>query len=126
VSTPETDGETMKSYCRDHGFDYQLELKLETEDRRYWLCTRCVGQGFARWHEGVALVENVKPNEAGEHEMTPYGANDVKTLQRVDYSMLLMAQLDRLLEGPQSPETDKEILEVRKEINSFLGLPPPE
>jgi hypothetical protein len=58
VATPETGGESMREYCQDRGFDYRLELKLETEEARYWVCTRCVGEPFTGWHEGaVSLIK---------------------------------------------------------------------
>ena len=59
VSTPETDGKEMQEFCRARGFDYRLELKLETAETRYWLITRCVGQGIPGWKEGVVIAESV-------------------------------------------------------------------
>ena len=58
VSTPETDGEEMREFCRARGFDYRLELKLETTEARFWLITRCVGEGIPGWEEGVVIVES--------------------------------------------------------------------
>jgi hypothetical protein len=120
VRTPDTDGEDIREYCRTHGVDYQLDLKLETVAHRYWLCTRCVGEGFTAWREGVVLMENAKPNGAGEHEMIPYGPDDLKIGQRLDYFRILTQELDRLLEHPESPEVDKRIQEVRREINKVM------
>jgi hypothetical protein len=59
VSTPETDGVEMQQFCRARHFDYRLELKLETEETRYWLITRCVGAGIPGWHEGGVVAESV-------------------------------------------------------------------
>jgi len=120
IRSPQTDGETIAEYCRARGFDYRLELKMETATVRYWLCTRCVGEGFPDWNEGVVLMENVQPNEAGEHVLVPYGSDDLKSGQRVDYVRKLMREIERLLEEPESVERDKQLEETRKEIEHAL------
>jgi hypothetical protein len=121
VRTPETDGETMQEYSRELGFDYRLELKLETERFRFWLCTLHTGTFPSGWHEGAVLMENVLPNEDGEHEMMPYDSENLKFLQRLDYSHLLWAELDYLRSQPFTWERDKRIEEVLKEFKR-LGI----
>jgi len=126
VQTPETDGESVRDHCHARGADYRLELKLETEEYRYWLCTRCVGEPFTDWREGAVIVENVQPNEYGEYEMLPYASEDLKRLQRLDYFRVLRQELDRLIQQPHSWETDKQIEKLRGEIEKMIRptMPP--
>jgi hypothetical protein len=49
----------LPSRRQGRNFDYRLELKLETKETRYWLITRCVGDGIPGWKEGVVIVESV-------------------------------------------------------------------
>ena len=119
VRTHESDGEHIREYCQDSGFEFRIELKLETEICRYWLCMRCVGEGFADWREGAVIVEELD----GECEMTAYGNENLKQLQRIDYCRTLKLELDRLLKEPESSETQKRLSEVRQELNELMHLP---
>jgi hypothetical protein len=124
VVTPDTASEEMQTFCRDRGFDYQIELRLETEETRYWLLTRCVGDAFEGWKEGVVLAENVKPDDYGQHAMVPYSSTNLKDLQRRDYFWMLRAELNRLLDEdekePPSREREKRIEELRTEMDMLM------
>jgi len=127
VRAPETDGENIQEHCRASGTDYRLELKLETEDYRFWLCTRSVGEPFTGWRDDAVLMENVKPDEDGLLQMSPYGADDLKLLQKIDYLNLLRNELLRLLDeesrGPFSWVRKTRIQELREEMGSLIPKP---
>ena len=66
-------------------------------------------------------MESLSPNEAGEYEMMPYDSENLKSLQRLDYSQRLWAAFDLLRNQPWTWERDKQIEEVRKEFKQ-LGI----
>lgn len=117
VETPETAGEAAQEYCRATGSNYKIELKRETESRRYWLITECVGEPYTGWREGVALMVCVETDDCSE--FVPYTATETKGLQGLDYLNKLMADLNRLLAEPWSWEGDKVIRDLRGEIVSL-------
>jgi hypothetical protein len=117
--TPETDSDSVRRRCRALGCDYQLELKLETNEARFWLITRCVGEPFAGWRVGKVLMESM----VGNHdELVPYGSAELKRLQRFDYIAMLRTEIARLLVSPSSMENDNRIREVRAEMCKVIGI----
>jgi hypothetical protein len=122
VLTPENGGNAIEKACREHGVDYQIDLKLETEETRYWLITRCGRKRVPGWEEGVVFAEDVKPDENGEHKIVQYDPGNLKKLQRFDYLWMLRTELDRLLDEPWSWEREKRIQEVRAEILKLMPV----
>jgi hypothetical protein len=123
VLTPENGGKAIEKACREHGVDYQIDLKLETEKTRYWVVTRCGGKVLPGWEEGVVFAEDVKPDENGEHKIVPYNPGTLKKLQRFDYLWMLRTELVRLFDEPWSWEREKRIEEVRAEIHELVPVP---
>jgi hypothetical protein len=121
VLTPKNGGRAIWNACREHGLDYQIDLKLETEQTRYWVVTRCAGKVMAGWEEGVVFAEDVQLDENGEQKIVPYNPSTLKELQRFDYLSMLRTELVHLFEQPWSWEREKRLEEVRAEIHKLLG-----
>jgi hypothetical protein len=102
----------------------KLELKLETEDTRYWLTT----EGVTRKTSGTPInyvldyVTVEKRTEEGTWDLKAvYSPEAWKLSQGFDYCQLLHQELEQLesaLERRFSWETVKAIDEVRKELES--------
>jgi hypothetical protein len=116
--------------------DVLWELKLVTEETKYWLCTR----GYAERKPGVipdsfvvgrAIVDSLEPDpETGECALIDYGTEEVKELQGVDYLNALRAQLEEFVEEQEeryTREREDEVDDLRNEIESVAaaqGLKP--
>jgi hypothetical protein len=80
-------GEDLRDYCKKCGVNPVLELKLETPDARYWLCT----QGASKASGGVMechVVGYVTPEYLDDGMWDfgqPYGPETVNWLQGMDY-----------------------------------------
>jgi len=128
VQTPAGEGEEWQALCREQGIDdYVLELKLETTHCRYWLITKYVaqsGRGFDGWQTGHVVRESLEPGEDGGHDMYPYGPDEVKYLQGMEYVNALKRERQRLVpDGSTQPETweDKRRYDgLGKEIEAVL------
>jgi hypothetical protein len=108
------------------GVDGVFDLKLESEERRFWVCTsrslaHAEGETPAFFRPDHVVME-VRNPETEAWDSFVYGPGDTKELQMFDYFDLLGRRLDELLarEAPESPrETRKEIEELRRD---FLAL----
>jgi hypothetical protein len=132
TETPE-DWPALRERAESKGVRPILELKLETADTRYWLCT----QGFAEKPEGgpynwiVGYVTIDYKNESGDwaSDGTCYGPDSTKFLQGNDYLRGLVAKKETLQakqEREHSWETAKEISAIQAEIDQILraaGIP---
>jgi hypothetical protein len=127
VQTPADDGEDWQALCRKQGIDYVLELKLETAHCRYWLIAKYVaqsGSGFEGWQAGHVVRESLEPDEHGEHNMCPYGPDEVKLLQGMEYLNALKRERQRLeQDGGTQPKTWEEVRSydaICKEVESVV------
>jgi hypothetical protein len=102
----------------------KLELKLETEDTRYWLTT----EGVSRKTSGMPInyvvdyVTVEKRSDDGSWDLKAvYSPEAWKLSQGFDYCQLLYQELERLrsrLEVQFSWDTVKEIEAVEKELEA--------
>jgi hypothetical protein len=102
----------------------KLELKLETEDTRYWLTT----EGVSRKTSGMPInyvvdyVTVEKRGDDGSWDLKAvYSPEAWKLSQGFDYCQILYQELERLrarLETEFSWETVKEIEAVEKELEA--------
>src|SRR5215218_8346831 len=101
----------------------KLELKLETEDTRYWLTT----EGVARKTSGTPInyvvdyVTVEKKTDEGDWDLKAvYSPEAWKLSQGLDYCQVLHQELDRLkeaLEESFSWDTVREIEGVERELD---------
>jgi hypothetical protein len=111
------------------------ELKLVTDDAKYWLCTQGNGGESGRCSQFVAgrvIVEPRTPDpETGEAEMVDYGPENVRELQGVDYIDRLVGQIELLKRQQDKDFTHahaKDIEEAQRDLKkalATLGLKPP-
>jgi hypothetical protein len=117
----------FREFCHAHGIDLVQELKLETEDARYWLTTG----GMEEPEEGLdnAFVagyvspEYRLPDGTWETDCS-YGPADVALLQGRDYLDMLVEERDHLaaeLEERHSWETVKRHEATVREIEDVLA-----
>jgi hypothetical protein len=118
VMTPDDWPESLRERARQADVDFRLELKLETRDRKYWLCTRGADKlrpGVLReWVVGYVIMESKDPRRKGE--MMPYGPEATDELQDIDYVNLLREQIDLLAEqfAEEPSEECREKLDAAK------------
>jgi hypothetical protein len=104
-----------------------LELKMETDRGRFWLCTagapQC-GDGICgAYVVGRASVETLEPDENGERWFMDYGDDDVTRLQGIDYMRGLSDELDKLIDEQDADFTNERatrIDSIRKELHALL------
>ena len=106
------------------GPDAQLELKLETRDARFWLCTRGAdgpGPGvLANWVVGNVTVE---PTAEVEADLWVYGPAETLKLQGIDYMNVLREEVDRLYERAEAdstPDNMRKLNEARDELTRLI------
>jgi hypothetical protein len=122
ILTRENGGNAITKASKENKVNYQIDLKLETAQARYWLVTHCVGEGLSGWKEGVVFAEDLEPDENGEYTIIPYAPADLKKLQRFDYFWMLRTEFERLIDEPWSWERDKRVEEVRAEISKLFPI----
>ncbi len=126
VETAADGSEQLREAAKRYGIDFRLELKLETQQCKYWLCTRGAeqpGHGPDAWVVGYVTMEAREPNEEGECECWSYGPDSTSWLQAWDYQKALQTELacfsDRQEREP-SRERAKQIEATRKELEALL------
>jgi hypothetical protein len=117
----------LQNRTSEPSVDFVLELKLEREKERYWLCT----QGVEADATGVPeswVVGNVTPEyrtmggtwEAG----CPYGPGETAWLQGYDYLNFLVAESERLEEAYKvqaSTEINRQLRVLWHEIDEVTA-----
>jgi hypothetical protein len=108
------------------GVEGVLDLKLESDERRYWICSSATVLRPGAAVPPELCTDNVTMEvfnpEAEEWDAFVYSPDRTKELQMVDYFQVLGRRLDELLsrEAPDSiVDTRREIEELRSE---FLAL----
>src|SRR5262249_26870901 len=114
---------------RENQITFVFELKLVGEGHRYWLCTKGWPGAKLGGSFEYLVQDYVQPeyqNEQGNWETgCPYGPEQTKFLQGMDYLHFLMRlvdQLDEQQELARSPETDKQIEETKEEIRKLITV----
>jgi hypothetical protein len=102
VDTPEKSADAVSDWARPLGVNYRLELKLVTDQYRYWLCTQgaTTGQpgGVANLVVGYVTMESIEPDEHGECSLYAYGPEDTAWFQGLDYAHMLREDVEQLKE----------------------------
>jgi hypothetical protein len=106
------------------GADSRLELKLETRDARFWLCTRGADGSdpavLANWVVGNVTVE---PTAEGEADLWVYRPAETRQLQEIDYMNVLREDVDRLYgraEADRTFDNMRKLDEARDELTRFI------
>ncbi len=127
VDTSQNGTETLQQIAKAAGVDYRLELKLETKDYKYWLCTKGIEErrpGVPQsWVVDYVSRESKSPNDDGTFDMVPYGPQETADLQRVDYMNLIKEEIEVLMERCEiepSPEVLRELESARNELLKLL------
>jgi hypothetical protein len=114
----------LRDHSRAAGVDFRLELKLETRDARYWLCTRGAdGPGPGVLPNWVVDNVTVEPTGEGEVDLWAYNPAETKQLQEIDYMNLLKEEVERLYEQAEAdpaPENLRKLNEVRAELTRLI------
>ena len=122
-----TASEDLLNACKACGFDsFRLELKLETPEHQYWVCTR--GQANCRPGQFESLtvgrVTISFRNSSGEWECDgdSYDSNDLPRLRGIHYVTYLRRCLERAQDEPRSLDGDRRIAAIRSEIAEALKM----
>jgi hypothetical protein len=119
---------------RINGLEGVLELKLESDERRYWVCasssTAARPDAIPEEFRVDFITMEVYNPETDGWDAVAYGPEKTKELQLVDYFEVLGRRLDELLarELPDSPEeTRRELSDLHTEflaLRKLLSLEP--
>jgi hypothetical protein len=127
----------LRELCRRHKFNWKLELKLETLEFRYWLCTEGLPepkQGLSgSYVVGHVVREYREESGAWQFDEAKYGPDDVKELQALDFFDLLRYECEgRLMEHESNfswesaKRVDEIVLEMQAILEQLKTLPPVE
>jgi hypothetical protein len=121
VETADDGTDDYRALARELCPDLRMELKLETPEERYWLCTRGLAgdrPGAPQsWIVGNVTIDFLSDESRGE--TTVYGPGDVVALQRIDYGRMIRKELDELCDAQErEPTTERanRIAELRGEF----------
>ncbi len=114
----------LREQTRAFGVEFLLELKLETRDARYWVCTEGAEQPrtgvLKNWVVGNVTVE---PKARGEVSLMAYNPEETKQLQGIDYMNLLREEVDWLYERAEADPTGENrrgLDEARDELTRLI------
>jgi hypothetical protein len=115
VETHEDGTERHRQRCQERGFEYRLELKLETAAEAFWLLTKCSGKAFDGWKEGAVIAFSKIPDADGCYESCVYD----ESARRPSYVWYLVHKRAELKKQPWSWERDKQLKETQDEIDAL-------
>jgi hypothetical protein len=114
----------LRDRSRAAGVDFRLELKLETRDARFWLCTRGAdGPGPGVLPNWIVDNVTVEPTAGAEADLPAYSPAETKPLQALESMNLAREEVDRLherAEADPTPENLRKLDEVRDELTRLI------
>jgi hypothetical protein len=81
------------------GIDWVSELKMDTPEVRYWLCTKGLDHARPEWTEGCVVGYVTPEYRRADGSWAPgiaYGSTEVDRLQGMDYLHKLLEELRQL------------------------------
>jgi hypothetical protein len=127
VETEEDGSEYYQERVKALGIDVRLELKLETQTCKYWLCTRGAdkpGPGvLPNWIVGYVTPESKLPGSKGEMGQ-PYGPEQTDRFQELDYMNLIKEEIDLMAEENDrnpSDEWEEKLKAARAEYHAVVN-----
>jgi hypothetical protein len=117
IRTMDQCSELHRELLQADGIDWVAELKVDTPEVRYWLCTRGLENAQPEWTEGCVVgyvTPEYRKRDGSWVPGTAYGSAEVARLQGMDY----LHKLRHELRGLRDREENDPSWELKKQLHA--------